>query len=184
MRRTRPIPSDRRANRGKLWEAECEASLEQYHRAGSVQCWFRCHPEIKITRSHKGGKVEGFIRGKGPPDVVAVLTGGPVLLAEFKDSQADRFPLAAISEHQAQRFTEWEGPGRTAAVLLRLQGRRYVLPWSAVAPAYKARQEARAAGKRAASGTASLSLADLEALGLACSSGGWLAPLMSWWGAL
>jgi penicillin-binding protein-related factor A (putative recombinase) len=177
----RAVPSDRRANRGKTWERECEASLALYMSRRSVSCWFRCHPEVKVTKAFAKGQIQGFIKAKGPPDVVVAITDGPVLLADFKDSSADRFSLSNISTHQAQRFDEWHGPGRAAAVLLRLQGRRFVVPWEPLRIAVQSWHQSRAEHGRAQAGSASLSLEQLQEVGLPFDSSGWLEPLMSWW---
>ena len=127
------------------------------------------------------GQIQGFIKAKGPPDVVVAITDGPVLLADFKDSSADRFSLSNISTHQAQRFDEWHGPGRAAAVLLRLQGRRFVVPWEPLRIAVQSWHQSRAEHGRAQAGSASLSLEQLQEVGLPFDSSGWLEPLMSWW---
>lgn len=176
-------PKDRRANRGKSWEREVEASLHLYQRTGKVDVWFRCHPELQITRSHPGGKIEGFVKGNGPPDFVIAVKGGPVLLVDAKDCQQDRFGLDNIKRHQCDRFRDWDtDPMRVAGLLLRFHGRRFLLPWRPLEALVDRWTMSKAKNGRAAPGTASLSLQQVQDLGLPFDESGWIGPLVGWWG--
>jgi len=178
-----PRPADGWANRGMGWQAEIDASLGLYQDQGRISSWFACHPEIKITRHLGKGKIEGFIKERGPPDFVAAVRLGPVLLMDAKDCQDDRFPFASIKGHQADRFGEWHSDnGRCAAVLLRLQGRRFVVPWPRIEESYALWWGFKESGRRAPNGTASLTLDEVRELGLPFDESGWLGPLMRWWG--
>lgn len=131
----------------------------------------------RIKRSGKPGAPEFAVvfEGEGPPDYF-VQAAGVAIVADAKDCAADRWPFDHLPPNQAWRFDAHEEQGGTAGVILRMAGAVWWLPWVAVGPLWWEH-----AGKvgRAARGTASLSVADCDRIGVRCKGCDWLTSALS-----
>ena len=163
------------ANRGQGFErvlADLHAIYERQGRASVI----RTPPAMRILRAAGGpGQFVCVFDGEGPPDLF-VMAGGVAIVADAKDCASDRWALEHLPKHQADRFDAHERQGGTAGVILRMAGAVWWLPWVAVGPLWWEH-----AGKvgRAARGTASLSVADCDRIGLRCRGADWLPMALS-----
>jgi penicillin-binding protein-related factor A (putative recombinase) len=172
------------ANRGEALEALLDLVHAGYHRRG-VAFVLRLPAPMKILRSlppkrTRSGKPSApqFVacyETTGAPDYLAVVNGRAFLF-DAKQHEGSRLPFNAIPPQQAEAFDRHEAQGGTAGLVIVLDGQGWWAPWSAVGPRWWEH-----AGKvgRAAPGTASLSVDDLDALGRRIRTGDWLAAALS-----
>lgn len=164
---------------GQSWETQLEQLHNLYLRTRQAVV-FRSPIEVKITRRTARG-VRGHLTGKGPPDYTGVV--GPLaVLAEAKTSAKTRWPMEKLQVHQAERMTQWEDqdPRNVAMILLwmRQQNTRLILPWEDFRDRWW-RWHDHDQGVR---GKASLTLEQLDAIGIRFDSTGWIGPLREWVG--
>lgn len=116
------------------------------------------------------GRFTGVFEGEGPPDYAGAVAGRMVVF-DAKQTAADRWRFEALATHQAEHFDRATKQGAFAFVLLWIEGAVWVLPWSQLGPRW---WSWCAQASRAAKGTASLTAADLAAIGHRCAGYDWL----------
>lgn len=163
------------ANRGKALEDVLD-DLHALYAQRREACIDRTPHPMRKVGVQRPGVFLAVDEGKGPQDYRgSVAPTGRSVVFDAKDCSADRWKLAKLEDHQAERLALAHRTGAFAFVLLRLHGRLWVLPWPALRERRQAWLDSRAArGGRAASGTASISAESLPALGHLCGVGGWL----------
>lgn len=156
---------------GNAWETE----LERYHRQYTslhLACVFRAPPSTRIVRGRM------IFVAEGPPDFAGVA-GSLALVLEAKTTAESRFPLKLLQEHQAVRMDEWERHDRRniAAVLLwmREPDVRWVLPWEDLRDRWWRWNE-----DKAKHGEASVTVEQLDRIGMRFDRTGWLGALQAW----
>lgn len=127
----------------------------------------------------KGGRFSGVFEGEGPPDYFAVI-GGRAVVFDAKQTAADRWGFSALAQHQAEHFEEVTLQGGYAFALLWLGGVVRVVPWSALGPRWWSWWGTTGTARP---GTASLSVADLDAIGHRCVGCDWLPVVVRLLGA-
>ena len=90
------------------------------------------------------------------------------MAAEAKNNESGRWSLGQLHDHQGRALQRWHDLGGLACILLRFKPAKtwYVLPWATFGPIWTRWKAAKMTGKRAASGTASLSEAELDLIGI------------------
>lgn len=163
----------RRAQRsGAAWQRV----LEHWHRAyrrDRRAVVVPTNQPVRLIRELGKGKFEGVWSGKGPVDYVGTLAGGRALAFDAKSTEGERWALSDLAEHQAKQLEATHIAGGAAFVVLLMQGRAWVLPWSELGPVYW-----RWAEGDAARGEASLTAEDCDEIGQAfdprLGGDGWL----------
>ena len=165
------------ANRGKAWEAMLDIYHIRYEKQGRAVV-IRTPPPMRILRSAGKGTFVACYEKEGPPDYVLLTKGRPVM-AEAKQCKGDRWPLKNLHAHQASRLDDWERQGGTGVVLLHHGPSRtaWVLPWRSFGPVWRKWYTIVSANRRAPSGSASLTLGDLQRLGRPFGPDGYLKAL-------
>jgi recombination protein U len=163
------------ANRGKAWESMLDLYHARYEAQGRAVV-IRTPPPMRILRAAKGGQFLAVYASEGPPDYV-ILAGGTAIMAEAKQCKGDRWPMKNLHAHQAKRLDEWVAQGGTGVVLLHHGASRtaWVLPWPSLGPVWHRWHAQAAMKRRAASGTASLGVADLNQIGTTFARDGYLS---------
>lgn len=180
-----PAYHPEQAHHGQDWEALLEAHHARYRAEGSAVVLRTC-PPFRIVRAVKerGRSLLVGFHEQGPQDYEAVLPWGALAL-EAKRHQGARWPFADLPEHQALHLDAFEAlrtarGARSWGLLLvhlpEVPG-AWAVPWARLGPRwwawYRAHRLVR--GTRAADGSASLSAADLDALGVRWApADGWL----------
>lgn len=167
------------ANRGRDFEDTVEDLHEKVYVPRGVCCTRTPAPMRILRPAGKPGQFVAVFEGEGPPDWFVQAYGRSILL-ELKSIADDRFPLARVEKHQAERMTRHESNGGRAAVLLRLDAGIWLLPWAGLGPLWTAHH---ARTGRAASGTASLGTDVLSVIGIPLDSADWLPAALSLWPA-
>lgn len=157
-----------RANLGRAWEARLLAWHHAYKQAGQAFVVQAPPPVKMISRPVKGRFMAAHMK-EGPPDFVGVALGRAVCF-DAKHTESSRWPLQDLQPHQARDLVAADRAGAFAFVALEIGGEGWILPWSALGPAWVAW-----ATGRARRGEASLSPDDIAALGLRMDPDeGWL----------
>ncbi len=166
------------ANRGKAWEQYLELFHARYEAQGRAAV-IRTPAPMRILRSVKGGQFLAVHASEGPPDYV-LISGGIGIMAEAKECKGSRFPMKNLHAHQGRRLDQWERQGGVGVVLLRHQASNtaWILPWSNFGPVWSRWHMQSSTGRRAASGTASLSLLEIERIGVPFTNTGYLDALL------
>lgn len=125
------------------------------------------------------GRFMGVFEDKGPPDYMGVVDGHAVAF-DAKHSSDTPWAFAKLVEHQARYLDASRLQGAFAFVALSVAGRVWVVPWGALGPRWWAWC---AQPGRAERGTASLSIADLDAIGHRCQGCDWLPVVAKLLGA-
>lgn len=170
------------ANRGRDWERTLDSWHERYSLEGRAAIR-RTPAPVKVLSRIDQGVFKGCFLGLGPPDYVGLVAGfgasrsatARAVAFDAKDCAGDRWPLKSLEAHQAEDLEEWHRLGGQAFIALRLLGRGWVLPWSELGPRWRAWAERE---ERAAPGSASLGVEDLEAWAVPMARlGDWLPVL-------
>ena len=166
------------ANRGKAWEQFLELIHARYEAHGRAVV-IRTPPPMRIIRSLKGGQFMAVYEKEGPPDYV-LLAGGLSVMAEAKECKASRWPMKNLHAHQARRLDQWQAQGGVGVVLLRHHesNTAWILPWNTLGPVWNRWNLQARTGRRAASGTASLTVLEIDRLGVPFSGAGYLDALL------
>ena len=161
--------------KGASWEKFLE-ELHAIYQAEGKAILFKTQPEFRVLRVTKSG-FKGAFTGKGPPDYVGSCQELS-FIAEAKTTEQARFSFSMIKEDQANRMNLWEDQAvnHTGAIFLWMRDKdiRYVIPWAAIRDRWQTWHDNEG---RAASGTASLSLEQLDKLAVRFDETGWLEPL-------
>jgi hypothetical protein len=155
-------------------------SLHGFYRSAGRAWVVKVPAPSRVLKMLGKGRFTGAFEGEGPPDYFAVICGRAVVF-DAKQTAADRWGFSALAEHQAEHFEEVTLQGGFAFVLLWLGGVVRVVPWSALGPRW---WTWCAQTGRAVPGTASLSVADLDAIGHRCQGCDWLPVVVRLLGAL
>ncbi len=176
---SRSTQGKRAKTSGDSWEETNMAQLAAYKQRGSVAAAHRLHPEFVVQGKHQG-KLTGFYRSKAPADVTIAVTNGPTIHGDFKASKTARWPFKSLEEHQANHLTDWQDArqGRVSVLFVRTTEGCWVLPWFELSDRWWAWHKSTS---RAASGAASLSTDDMDALGARYDAAGFLGPFMWLW---
>jgi len=154
------------ANRGKNWERLLGLIHARYEAQGMAVV-IRTPPPMRILGSIGKGQFRACFESQGPPDYL-IMSEGRAIMAEAKESAQARWALSNLHAHQAERMSRWQEQGGRAMVLLHHKPSQsnWVLPWEMLEPTWRHWQDQTRGGKRAAPGSASLSLSDIRGLGL------------------
>lgn len=163
-----PAPTKRQlaGRRAQAQGAAFEDFLDRLHALMPREVFvYRCHPEVTIVKG------SAKLTGIGPPDYGGAVDGVPVLF-DAKTCSQRRWDLAEVAHHQGAMLTAMDRAGGFAfIVLMDCEGKRWVLPWSAL----RRRWEVAVVGAAAAPGAKSLSVDDMAQLGVPFDVGGsWL----------
>lgn len=137
----------------------------------------KTYPEVRFISRSKARTT-----GRAPPDYFGA-TPNLSILAEAKTTAKPRWSMNMLEIHQSDRLTEWEdiGPRNVSMVLLwmRKQNVRLVLPWEDLRDRwYQWHGHDRGTKtQRAKLGTASLTIEQLDRIGLRFDKTGWIGPL-------
>ncbi len=155
------------ADRGKAWEA----MLDAQHRRYAADRWivWRQHPPPVITG--EGGR-EARIIGPARPDYL-LCRDGVTVIVDAKSHAGPRWPLSEVSDHLAADLDSAQRAGVVAGIVLELDDAGWWLPWTELAPRWHRWALATARGETER-GSASLSVADLQAVGEAVIGADWL----------
>jgi hypothetical protein len=169
--RSRRVAGHRARAGGAGWEAQIQAWNDAYwrDRRAYVQ-----HAEPPV----KGKPGELYRSGDGPPDYVGTLAGGRCVVFEAKQAKGTRWPFNKLTERQAGHLDRYAELGAIVGLLLRVDGVAWWLPWAAIRARWHGWNSARLIhkirGERAAPGSASLGVDDLDELGARVPRSGWL----------
>ncbi len=143
------------ANRGRAWEQRLELFHARYEAQGRAVV-IRTPPPMRILRAARGGQFLAVYESEGPPDYV-LLAKGRAVMAEAKESHAERWHFSKLHPHQAKRMDQWVEQGGISVVLFHHQpsSTAWVIPWPALAPLWHRWHKGHEAGRRAAPGTGS-----------------------------
>lgn len=155
----------------QLWERR----LAGWHRAYSLSR--RAHiiqtsAPIKVLGQVTGGRFMACWAGSGPVDFMGVVEGRAIAF-DAKSSEASRWPLKGLHEHQAQCLDSMALAGAVCGVALSCPSGEYWVPWDALGPLWWSWARSRATGA-VSRGAASLSAADLERVGVKMRRNGWI----------
>lgn len=157
---------------GAQWE-RILAYWHRRYRRDELAWIIHCHPRVKRIKELGKGRFIGAADRAGPPDFAGAIDGGRSVVFDAKSTTRTRWPLSDLAAHQAKHLEAAHRRGACAFVLLRMGATAYLLPWSALGPAYWRWAEGNA--KR---GEASLTAEDCEQMGIAIdahpASAGWL----------
>lgn len=188
----RSAPAQSKAVRqGAAWEARLDAVHREYLRRG-LAVMFRSPPPLKVVGPPVRGRLPCVFLAEGPPDYIGSVrvpwhSGMVPLILEAKSTTAARWPLTALTQHQAEVMDIWTTLGSLCAVLLwhGPSAEAWVLPWAGAfrdrwhASDHRNARRAAGSGERASPGLASLGRRDLEILGQPFASDGWYSPLVA-----
>jgi len=119
-----------------------------------------------------------IITAKGKPDFMGSCDSVAVCF-DAKDSTKAPWSLANLKKHQAEDILRMEAAGGVGFVALRVRGQgAWSLPISRVWPIWKAWHDNKEAGRRARPGTASLTLKQIEKMGVPFGRLGWIDGLL------
>lgn len=167
---TREEAGRRAQKHGSAFETEIARHFVKGVTAGLVHGWYRQEPPVRRLRSGR------LVRtAEGPPDYLA---WGPswAWQLEAKHTDTDRLPWAQLKQHQAEKLTDWLGPGRMSAVLIRYgdspdTATTVLVPWPACGPLWYAWSHGQAAR-----GDASLHVAEAVRMAHAAPDGNQGSP--------
>jgi len=182
---------------GKVWQDALDRQHRLYERRGealifetppavSVLHMYRSPRSLRgwkeaVNRLLKPGQFVGLFKGEGPPDFVG-LAGGLPVVAEAKSCLRGRWPFAKLADHQAARLDAWERHGGVGLILLYHsdEARSWAVLWRDLRPMWRRwRSSASDPETRARSGTASLSVAQLDGgIGLRINGTDWLGAVI------
>lgn len=122
------------AHRGKGWEAALDVQHRRYRTEGVADLEKVPTPIRPLGTPINGGGRTGAFQAVYEPrrhvDFIGVLAGGRCARLEAKQQSNDgRFPIAAVSEHQAESLARCEALGGFAAVLVLHPSGMYLVPW-------------------------------------------------------
>tara|TARA_Y100000592_G_scaffold95451_1_gene161974 strand:- start:867 stop:1406 length:540 start_codon:yes stop_codon:yes gene_type:complete len=165
------------------WEKLIESFGALYEKRGQAML-LRTPPPMRVIRPMGAGKYVCVMTGDGPPDYMMLFaidgTHPEPVLAEAKSNQSGRWQLSNLKEHQAKKLGAWHRSGGLACVLVGHQPTKtgYILPWSKLGIVWEQWKLRSIANKKAPSGTASLSAANMEQMGVSWSfSNGYLEAM-------
>ena len=156
-----------KANRGRTFEKFVELAGYIGQRKGLI-LFQRTPPEMKIIKALGGGKFIAVFGGYGPPDYM-VIDQHHIVFADAKEFSGKRFSFSNIRKHQAEFFSELEDINKrgVGALLLRADhSRQWIVPWSRIRKKYEIWASARIVATSVAPGGASLSMDEIEKLGV------------------
>ena len=156
-----------KANRGRTFEKFVELAGYIGQRKGLI-LFQRTPPEMKIIKGIGGGKFISVFSGYGPPDYM-VIDQSHVVFADAKEFSGKRFSFSHIRKHQADFFSELEDINKSGvgALLLRADhSRQWIVPWSRIRKKYELWESARMVKTSVSPGGASLSMDEIEKLGV------------------
>lgn len=145
---------------GVGWEKQLEAWHRRYRLDGVAYVVKTEPPVVQITRPDSSGRFRACYKGSAPVDFVGFAAGRAVAF-DAKHTASIRFSLSAIADHQVADLRAASAAGVFAFVALRCPAGCYVLPWATL-DGWRAR---------------SLSMDDVEAVGLPMDADGWLSCL-------
>jgi penicillin-binding protein-related factor A (putative recombinase) len=124
------------ANRGKRLETLLDLVHGRYRAAGA---YVQRNPTPYKVLPHAGPHMRVVPERAAPPDYLVVFQGSAYLI-EAKSHAGQRWPLAQLEDHQAAAFDRWQAQGHTfvAGVVLWLDNKGWWVPWSMLAPAWRA----------------------------------------------
>lgn len=166
---------------GGSWEDDLAAACDGYRLRGEaylrrVGAPFKC-----IGKQDRGKLLRGRYTGPGGCDLVGHLPGDPWGIpfeADAKHCAQTRWDFKLLEEHQAESLDRVAAAGGYAGLLLWIGSRSFWLPWSALGPRWWAWMQVRGSGRRAAPGTASVSIEDCEQLGVEFRDGHFLPAVV------
>jgi penicillin-binding protein-related factor A (putative recombinase) len=162
------------ANRGRDLEARLDVQHEAYALTGRAFV-LRTPPNMRILRATGKGQFVACFAGEGPPDYIA-LHDCRTTIFDAKSHEGDRFPFAALPEHQARAFDSARKHGARAGLVVHMAdlNATYWVCWATFGPMWWA--WSRTPG-RAKAGTASLSVEQLDEVGVRLKGVEWLSAL-------
>lgn len=164
------------ANRGRNWEDWLDIQHAQYAKAGYAFV-VRTPPAMRILKRMDGGKFVAVFAGHGPPDYVA-KAGEYSFIMEAKEFKSERWPFSMLPQHQADQMTAWSNQGENGHGLILIRSHAHNCTWVVMWRDLKDRwykwSADKAAKKRAAPGSASLTSDELNEIGVRVRGADWL----------
>ena len=122
------------AHRGKPWEAALDAQHRRYRTLGIADLEKVPTPIRPLGTpegaSGRSGAFTAVYEPRKHVDFIGLLQGGRCARLEAKQQSAQgRFPIATVSEHQAESLGRCEAMGGFAAVLVLHPSGMYIVPW-------------------------------------------------------
>lgn len=122
-------------SRGLAWEVILERWHDAYRRDRRAVV-LRCHPGVKmLAPPDKGGVFRAAFSGEGPPDFVGVVAGRG-LVFDAKSTQAAKWPLAKLKDHQARDLSAWVANGGLAGLAVLIREQAVWFDWAVVGAAW------------------------------------------------
>ena len=163
---------------GLAFEAQLDELHKHYRHAGRAVV-VKVPAPYRVVKKLPKGRFTGAFEAAGPPDYAGVIEGRAVAF-DAKQTSGDRWSFDLLADHQARYLDGFQLQDAFAFLVLTLGGRVWVVPWTTLGPRWWAWHRTRGAAAR---GTASLSEADLDAIGHRCVGCDWLPVVVRLLGA-
>lgn len=125
------------ANRGMALESLLEHTNASYiaQRRAIVQ---KIPTPVKIMRTLRAGKVEGFLERASTVDYVGIYRGRALAFEAKSTKEMHRFPLSNFHEHQVEFLRTWESQGGIAFAIVEFvkQDIRFYVPSKLIVTAW------------------------------------------------
>lgn len=175
----RRLAGKRAHDDGLAFEHQLDDLHELYQGAGRATV-VKVPAPYRVLKKLPQGRFTGVFEDKGPPDYMGVIDGRAVAFDAKQTSDARRWSFALLSEHQARYLDANQLQGAFAFLALSVAGRVWVVPWRALGPRWWPWHKNPGTARP---GTASLSVADLDAIGHRCVGCDWLPVVVRLLGA-